>query len=168
MEGGGEDGKKCADKAREVCHELTVQVNVSIHRTYMDLIVLHARKYGGNNMPVHKRRRKSTFTPPKVLILHITNLSRPQSGKFCSFRCFQFPGYGGDRVRIGLSGGGHHQTEEYFRPKTRGSNVRGRATSQRQKESSFNCTSFPRYTTIFAFNFPPSVTLEHKLCTFQK
>lgn len=37
-----DDGKKWVDKARKICHGPALQVIVTVHRTYTDMIVLHA------------------------------------------------------------------------------------------------------------------------------
>lgn len=79
VEAGGEVGKEGVDKAREVCPEPEVQAIVSVYCTKLDLIVQHDREDGASGKSERRRRRENTFTPPRVLKLHMTNLSHREN-----------------------------------------------------------------------------------------
>ena len=53
-----EEGKKRLYQAKEIYYEPTVQAIGSVHKTYADPIVQHARKRGRRGKPAKKHRRE--------------------------------------------------------------------------------------------------------------
>ena len=74
--------------AKEIYHEPAVQAIGSVHKTYTDPIVQHARKRERNGKPAHKSGREKTFTV-RVLTLHMVSLSCPQKNVPFDFPSFE-------------------------------------------------------------------------------